>query len=112
MSRARLQQTREPEAGAPRPGLDLAGAAGLDGLEQEIGLLRALAKRAVQTEQDDEVRRLVLVLCGALRLQLILAGQPLDAGRRVVDDVLDDIAREERIAQEEKTAAAREGGRE
>ena len=76
---------------APRPGLDLAGAARLAGLEEEIKLLRALVKQAVQQNKGEEVRRLVLVLCGALRLQRSLTGQALEEDRSVINQALDEV---------------------
>lgn len=75
---------------APRRGLDLAGAARLAGLEEEIKLLRALVKQAVQQGKGEEVRRLVLALCGALRLQRSLTGQALAEDRSIIDQALDE----------------------
>jgi len=89
---------RRPDDKGARPGLDLAGAARLAGLEQEIGLLRALVKRAVQRDHDDEVRRLVQALCSALRLQRALNGQPIDDDRSLIDEVLDDVDKQRATA--------------
>jgi hypothetical protein len=84
-------KARPGEAAARPPELDLAGAATLAGLEQEIGLLRALVKRAVQLNQDDEARRLVLALCGALRLQQTLSGQPVGDHDRMLAELLEEV---------------------
>jgi hypothetical protein len=79
---------------APRPDLDLSGAAQLAGLEEEIKLLRALVKQAVQLGKSEEVRRLVLALCGALRLQRSLASQSVEDDRSIIDQALAEIERE------------------
>lgn len=78
------------------PELDLNGAASLAGLAQEIDLLRALVKRAVQTNRDEEARRLVLALCGALRLQQALAGEPVRDERQLLIELLDQVGLEEK----------------
>jgi hypothetical protein len=84
-------------------GLDLSGAAQLDGLALEVALLRALIKRAIQQGEGGEARRLIQALCAALALQQRLAGQPVDADRRTIRQVLAEIARDE--------AGGAEGGR-
>jgi hypothetical protein len=85
------------EAGAQPPDLDLAGAAGLAGLDDEIALLRALIKRAVQLGQHEEARRQVQALCQAVRLQRTLPGEPADDARRILDDVLAEIRQEQAL---------------
>ncbi len=90
---------RKPEPQTARPAdLDLDGAAALAGLEQEIPLLRALVKRAVQTDKHGEARRLVLALCGALRLQQSLAGQSAAEARQMLEELLDKVDLEEEPA--------------
>jgi hypothetical protein len=89
---------RHGETDGQRPELDLAGAARLAGLEQEIELLRALVKRAVQTGHDDEVRRLVQALCSALRLQRALAGEPVASDRQLLEELLDDVEKRQAAA--------------
>src|SRR2546423_10504681 len=89
------ERSRPTEAGDRPPELDLAGAAALAGLVEEIELLRALIKRAVQTNQNEEARRLVLALCGALRLQRILAGEPVGDLRQLFDRLLDEVGLEQ-----------------
>jgi hypothetical protein len=76
-SKARFYAARPrlSSAEARPPDLDLRGAAELAGLADEAVLLRALVRQAVQRGQGDEARRLVLALCGVLRLQRALAGE-------------------------------------
>jgi hypothetical protein len=80
------------------PELDLAGAASLAGLAEEIKLLRALIKCAIQEGQVGEARRLLLALCGALRLEQSLAGQPVGDSGRLLDELLDEVGLEPALA--------------
>lgn len=96
-SRARFYgggRDRPSRDGERQAELDLAGAAALDGLAAEIELLRALVKRAIQLDNTEEARRLVVVLCGALRLQHNLAGTPRDELARMLDEVYAEVGLE------------------
>lgn len=87
-------QPAAPDPDQQQPELDLNGATSLAGLVEEIALLRALVKRAVQTNRDAEARRLVAALCAALRLQQALAGGPVSDARQLLNELLDEVGRE------------------
>ena len=105
MARAKRSASDGTEQKAPRRSqrnsrLYPGRATSLADLAEEIKLLRGLVKDAVDANQVEETRRLVLALCNALRLQQTLAGQPASEGRDLIDELLDQVARDKQAATE------------
>ena len=77
--------------------LDLGTALRLDGIDEEVAMLRTLVHREYHRGaggDSAELRRLILALCGAMRLQRSLAGHGREGGRELINEILDDLGTE------------------
>lgn len=100
-SRARTRRTATPPASKPPASplaLDLAEVAGVDGLEQEVIVLRAAIRRLVKPDPQAaehvkvlaELRHQIEALCTALKTQQALDGNG-DARAAELARVLDEL---------------------
>lgn len=102
----------------PGPGREappeLGAALALDGIDEEVAMLRALIRREYRRNEAGsvaELRRLVLALCGALRLRQSLAGQGGSSegdARRLLDEALETVAAEQEAVATGQEAALRD----
>ncbi|MCC7104821.1 MAG: hypothetical protein IT307_06735 [Chloroflexi bacterium] len=93
---ARVAPAAGPAGASAFGSIDLAAALELEGIDQEVAMLRTLIHdeyRRGEGRDTAELRRLVLALCGALRLQQALAERG-DRDDQRASQILDAIAME------------------
>jgi hypothetical protein len=95
---ARKEQTKKDQAESRSLGLDLSAVAGVEGLAQEVGYLRAAIRqlatddaRAPNVKMLAELRHQVEALCRALRTQQSLAGHDGDVLAAELAQALDEL---------------------
>jgi len=74
--------------------LALAKAAGLEGIHQEITLLRVLIRRHASAGEMEKARRAIESLCKALKVQYSLSDRATDNLAHSLARVLDEIGNE------------------
>jgi hypothetical protein len=86
---------------APKLVLDVGAVAGVEGLEQEVAVLRASIQRLANSDDMDvhvkvlaELRHQIEALCTALKTQQALAGRGRDAREAEMARVLEELGDE------------------